>query len=130
MLRKADAAGVTAVIATDSGTDWANPNVVRASKGAVYAVAVVSADTAEVLAWLADRDIPVLAATPDATAVYTALHQLLTMSLIDSVPCRTGYSRVRVHRPGIGNRSTLGVVAVGGRDREEIRQGEGGPDKR
>jgi TrmH family RNA methyltransferase len=73
MLRTADAAGVTAVIATDPGTDWGNPNVVRASKGAVYALPVVSADTGEVLAWLAERDIPVLAATPEGAAVYTEL---------------------------------------------------------
>jgi TrmH family RNA methyltransferase len=73
MLRTADAAGVAAVIATDPGTDWANPNVVRASKGAVYALPVVSAGTDEVLAWLAERDIPVLAATPEASAVYTEL---------------------------------------------------------
>jgi len=73
MLRTADAAGVSAVIATDPGTDWANPNVVRASKGAVFALPVVSADTDDVLAWLAERDIPVVAATPEASAVYTEL---------------------------------------------------------
>jgi RNA methyltransferase, TrmH family len=73
MLRTADAAGVAAVIATDPGTDWANPNVVRASKGAVYAVPVVSASTEQALAWLAGRGIPVLAATPEADAVYTDL---------------------------------------------------------
>lgn len=73
MLRTADAAGVGAVIATDPGTDWANPNVVRASKGAVYAVPVVSASKPEALAWLAERRIPLLAATPDASAVYTEL---------------------------------------------------------
>ena len=73
MLRTADAAGVAAVIATEAGTDWANPNVVRASKGAVYAVPVVAAGSAEVLAWLADRGIPVVATTPDATVSYTEL---------------------------------------------------------
>ena len=73
MLRTADAAGVAAVIATDPGTDWANPNVVRASKGAVYTVPVVTADTDEVLAWLAGRGIGVLAATPEASDPYTRL---------------------------------------------------------
>ncbi|WP_028925851.1 TrmH family RNA methyltransferase [Pseudonocardia acaciae] len=73
MLRTADAAGVAAVIATDPGTDWSNPNVIRASKGAVYAVPVVAAGTPEVLAWLAARDIPVLAATPEAATRYTDL---------------------------------------------------------
>jgi TrmH family RNA methyltransferase len=73
MLRTADAAGVSAVIATDPGTDWTNPNVVRASKGAVFAVPVATADTVEALAWLAERDIPVLAATPEAVTRYTDL---------------------------------------------------------
>jgi RNA methyltransferase, TrmH family len=73
MLRTADAAGVSAVIATDPGTDWTNPNVVRASKGAVFAVPVATADTAEALAWLAERDIPVLAATPEVATRYTDL---------------------------------------------------------
>src|SRR5262249_60868506 len=36
ILRTADAAGVAAVIAADPVTDWANPNVVRASKGTVF----------------------------------------------------------------------------------------------
>ncbi len=33
ILRTADAAGADAVIACDPRTDWANPNVIRASKG-------------------------------------------------------------------------------------------------
>ncbi len=73
MLRTADAAGVSAVIAADPGTDWSNPNVVRASKGAVYSLPVVAADATEVLRWLAEREIPVLASTPDASASYTDL---------------------------------------------------------
>jgi TrmH family RNA methyltransferase len=71
MLRTCDAAGVSAVIATDAGTDWANPNVVRASKGAVYTVPVAAASGTEVLAWLAERHIPIVATTPDARLNYT-----------------------------------------------------------
>jgi TrmH family RNA methyltransferase len=73
MLRTADAAGVAAVIAADPGTDWSNPNVVRASKGAVYTVPVAAAGEQRVLDWLAERRIPVLATTPDADADYTDL---------------------------------------------------------
>ncbi|MBO0848674.1 MAG: RNA methyltransferase [Pseudonocardia sp.] len=73
MLRTADAAGVAAVIATDPGTDWSNPNVIRASKGAVYAVPVAAAGTSDVLEWLAARAIPVLAATPEAATPYAEL---------------------------------------------------------
>lgn len=73
MLRTADAAGVAAVIAADPGTDWSNPNVVRASKGAVYTVPVAAAGERQVLDWLAGQGIPVLATTPDAEADYTEL---------------------------------------------------------
>jgi RNA methyltransferase, TrmH family len=58
ILRTADAAGVAAVIAADPGTDWGNPNVVRASKGTVFSVPVASAPSAEVLAWIAGGGRP------------------------------------------------------------------------
>lgn len=66
ILRTADAAGVAAVIATDPVTDWGNPNVIRASKGTVFSVPVASGDSGEVLAWLDEREIPVVAMTPGA----------------------------------------------------------------
>ncbi len=66
ILRTADAAGVAAVIATDPVTDWGNPNVIRASKGTVFSVPVASGDSREVLAWLTEREIPVVATTPGA----------------------------------------------------------------
>jgi TrmH family RNA methyltransferase len=64
MLRTADAAGVTAVIATDPVTDWGNPNVIRASKGTVFSVPVASASTAEVMRWLAEHALKVVATAP------------------------------------------------------------------
>jgi len=71
ILRTADAAGVSAVIAADPVTDWGNPNVVRASKGTVFSVPVASAPAAEVLDWLAARRLQIVAATPDATQLVT-----------------------------------------------------------
>lgn len=65
ILRTADAAGVTAVISVDPVTDWGNPNVVRASKGAVFSVPVASCDTAAFLAWVRGRGLTVVATTPD-----------------------------------------------------------------
>lgn len=65
ILRTADAAGAAAVIATDPVTDWGNPNLVRASKGAVFSVPVAAAPSARVLSWLAERGVAVAAATPD-----------------------------------------------------------------
>lgn len=73
ILRTADAAGVDAVIAAAPITDWSNPNIVRASKGALFSVQHTAADTARTLAWLRDRGIAIVAATPQASAVYTAV---------------------------------------------------------
>lgn len=71
MLRTADAAGVTAVVAADPVTDWGNPNVVRASKGTVFAVPVAAAMTAEALAWLTARQVRLVVTTPDTDRLYT-----------------------------------------------------------
>jgi RNA methyltransferase, TrmH family len=71
ILRTADAAGVAAVIAADPVTDWANPNVVRASKGTVFSVPVASATTAEVLDWTAQHGLQIVAATPAAGRLVT-----------------------------------------------------------
>ena len=71
ILRTADAAGVAAVIAADPVTDWGNPNVVRASKGTVFSVPVASATSAEVLAWIANRSLALVAAAPDGDVLLT-----------------------------------------------------------
>jgi RNA methyltransferase, TrmH family len=71
ILRTADAAGAAAVIAADPVTDWANPNVIRASKGTVFSVPVASAAAAEVLDWLAARGLRIVAATPAAGQLVT-----------------------------------------------------------
>jgi TrmH family RNA methyltransferase len=72
VLRTADAAGAAAVVAADPATDWGNPNVVRASKGTVFSVPVAAAPATEVLAWLRDRGIRLVATTPDTDVLHTA----------------------------------------------------------
>jgi len=71
MLRTADAAGADAVISVDAVTDWANPNIIRASKGAIFSVPVADTTQVELRAWLDDNDIAVIAATPDTEMTYT-----------------------------------------------------------
>lgn len=71
MLRTADAAGVSAVVAADPVTDWSNPNVVRGSKGTVFSVPVASASTAQTLAWLRAGGVRTVATTPDADVLHT-----------------------------------------------------------
>ena len=45
--------------------------MVRASKGAVFAVQVAEAESAAAIAWLRRRGIAIVAATPDADQTYT-----------------------------------------------------------
>jgi TrmH family RNA methyltransferase len=71
MLRTADAAGVSALVAADPVTDWGNPNVVRASKGTVFAVPVAAATTAETVAWLTAREVRLVVTTPETDLLYT-----------------------------------------------------------
>lgn len=71
ILRTADAAGVAAVVAADPLTDPFNPNAIRASLGTIFAVPVVTATSAETMAWLAANGIRAVAAVVDATTSYT-----------------------------------------------------------
>lgn len=73
ILRTADAAGVAAVLAADPVTDWGNPNLVRASKGAIFGVPVASGTTEAVLRWLATRDVRLVATTPETDTLLTDL---------------------------------------------------------
>ncbi|MEP7334131.1 MAG: RNA methyltransferase, partial [Terracoccus sp.] len=71
MLRTADAAGVDAMVAADPVTDWGNPNVVRASKGTVFAVPVAAASTTEVLEWIRRNGIRLVVTTPETEVLHT-----------------------------------------------------------
>ena len=71
VLRTADGAGLNAVIVAESATDLFNPNIIRASLGAVFAVPVVVASSGEVLTWLSERDIAIIAARIDGSVDYT-----------------------------------------------------------
>lgn len=73
ILRTADAAHVDAVLVCDPRVDVWNPNVIRASRGAVFAVPVVEVKSPEALSWLRSRKMRLLAATPSAEALYTSV---------------------------------------------------------
>lgn len=67
ILRTADAAGIDGLIVSDGQTDIYNPNVIRASLGAVFSVRVVESTQKETLKFLKDRNIEIYAATPRGT---------------------------------------------------------------
>jgi TrmH family RNA methyltransferase len=71
ILRTADAANVDALLVCEPRVDVWNPNVVRASRGALFSVPIVECDNSSALHWLQGRGIRVLAATPSAEAIYS-----------------------------------------------------------
>ena len=70
MLRTASAAGAAGLIVADAVVDVFNPNVVRASLGALFRLPVAVADGDAVRSWLRERDIRILAASPAAATSY------------------------------------------------------------
>lgn len=70
ILRTADGAGVSAVIVAAPGTDLSNPNVIRASVGTVFSVPVSVASTGDVLEWLREQEIGIVAARVDGSVDY------------------------------------------------------------
>jgi RNA methyltransferase, TrmH family len=71
ILRTADAAHVDALLVCDPRVDLWNPNVIRASRGAIFTVPTVEIESSEALAWLRSNQMRVLAATPAADELYT-----------------------------------------------------------
>ncbi|MBO4475243.1 MAG: RNA methyltransferase [Bacteroidales bacterium] len=71
VLRSADAAGADALLVCDPLTDIYNPNVIRASIGAVFTVPVVACTSAEAIGWLKRNGIRILTAQlQDSSAYY------------------------------------------------------------
>ena len=62
VLRSADAAGADAVLICDPLTDLYNPNLIRASIGAVFTVQVVCCSSEEAIKWLKDNKINIYTA--------------------------------------------------------------------
>ncbi len=117
ILRTADAAGASAVIAADPVTDWGNPNVVRASKGTVFSVPVASATSQEVLRWADGRGLALVAATPGGGVLLTDADLTGPVALV--VGSESGglpanwldrvHTRVRI--PMFGRADSLNVAA-------------------
>ena len=70
ILRSADAAGADAVVVCDPLTDLFNPNVVRASTGAVFSMPMVACTSEECIAFLQRRGISILTAQLQDSELY------------------------------------------------------------
>jgi len=67
IIRSADAAGVDAVILVNARCEPVNPSTIRASQGSVFSLPICIASAGETEAWLTERNVPLVAASPEAT---------------------------------------------------------------
>lgn len=70
VLRTADAAGVDAVLVCDPLTDLYNPNLIRASLGALFSVQTVACRSQEAYAWLSEHGLAILTAQLQDSRIY------------------------------------------------------------
>jgi TrmH family RNA methyltransferase len=74
ILRTADGAGVDAVILCDPATDLNNPNVIRASLGAVFSLPILTMTIDEVFLYCQEKSIKMVATSPEVKKVYWDLN--------------------------------------------------------
>jgi TrmH family RNA methyltransferase len=133
VLRSADGAGVDAVIAASPRTDLANPNVIRASAGTIFAVQMAAAPTDEVLAWLRGRGIRVLAARVDAGQAYTDANLTGPMAIVvgsEAEGLTVAWQAPdieHIHLPMLGIADSLNVSVSAAVLAYEARRQRGGP---
>ncbi len=118
MLRSADAAGVDGFIICNKCTDIYNPNVIRASTGALFSVPLAEADNQEAYNWLKQNNILTLAATPHADLVYTDSDMTQAVAIVVGTE-QTGltdlwmkHSDLPVRIPMLGKIDSLNVATA------------------
>ena len=117
MLRTADAAGVDAVVAADPVTDWGNPNVVRASKGTLFALPVAAASTTATLEWVVANGIRLVVTTPETDLLHTEVDYTGRIAVAVGSEKRGADDRLldaathRVRIPMHGKANSLNVAA-------------------
>lgn len=82
MLRSADAAGASGVIICRKCTDIYNPNVIRASTGAIFAVPLAEANVGETFDWLGKNGVSIMAATPHSEKIFTDVDMKKSMAIV------------------------------------------------
>lgn len=120
MLRTASAAGATAVVVADPVTDVFNPQVVRASQGALFGVPLGVGDTPAAVAWLRRHGLRIYAAGPGATEPYWRLPLSGPSALVVGSEHRglpeawfaAADGRVVIPMPGSGGVDSLNAAAA------------------
>ncbi|MCB0105758.1 MAG: RNA methyltransferase [Caldilineaceae bacterium] len=81
LIRSADGAGASGVIVCDPCTDIWHPDVIRGSVGAFFALPVFECNSQSALDWCRCHGITTLAATPQATTLYTEVSMATSVAI-------------------------------------------------
>ncbi len=82
MFRTADAAGVDCLLITDPRVDLWNPNVIRASRGAVFSVPAIEVGNSAALDWLKTNKIMIVSAAIGSGTNYTNVNYRLPAAFV------------------------------------------------
>ncbi len=115
VLRSADAAGADAVLICDPLTDLYNPNLIRASIGAVFTVPTVTCSSEDAIAFLQARGLQILTAQLQDSSLYydidmrrgTALVMGTESTGLTDVWRRAASAHIRI--PMLGSLDSLNV---------------------
>jgi len=115
ILRTADGAGASGVIAADPLTDLFNPNAVRASLGTIFSMPIAAGSTAATLDWLTTRGIMPIAARVDAATPYSEVDMRGPVALVlgsEATGLSGGWDDPRVTSVGIPMLGTVDSLNV------------------
>ena len=115
ILRTADGAGASGLIAADPLTDLYNPNAIRASLGAIFSLPIAAGSTPATLEWLTKRAITPIAARVDAAAPYTDVDMRGPVAFVlgsEATGLSNGWDDPRVTAVGIPMLGTVDSLNV------------------
>ena len=118
IVRTADAAGVSAVVVAEGGTDLYNPNAIRASLGTIFTLPVCAAGCEEVRGWLGRKGLHIFAARVDAACRYTDVDFMQPAAIVLGAeaaglsPAWSGDDVTPVTLPMLGAADSLNVSAA------------------
>ena len=116
ILRSADASGVNGLLICDKCTDLYNPNVLRASTGAVFYVPIAECSSQEAIMWLHSNNINTLAATPHAEKSYEEIDMTNSTAIVTGAeqygltPLWMKNSKIKTRIPMCGQIDSLNVA--------------------
>ncbi len=116
ILRSADASGVNGLIVCDKTTDLYNPNVLRASTGAIFYVPIAECTSEEAIKWLHSNNINTLAATPHAKDSYDNIDMTKSIAIVTGTeqyglsPLWMNNSKIKTRIPMCGQIDSLNVA--------------------